>query len=145
MIVLDPQVGATPAGPLLSQGQLTAIDRALEEGYEEATGLAETMAGAFQSNNQSGKSQLRNFQNVVYSATRFSTIKNFVKNQMGKDRPNGPWRQAGADILGALGRLEQVAEAIAGDGDGYGEALLRLARGWMQQVSAHCLYRWSQG
>lgn len=102
-----------------------------------------------------GMSQLRSLQNTVYSATRFSDIIDFIKNQMGKESlKNRRWtrnlegQMVGAQLLAQLDRLKADAAGLAAqlgqDPDhpylGTFPVALRLARGWMRQVAAHYLY-----
>ena len=89
--------------------------------------------------------QLRNLQQVVMSAERFSDIEIFIKSQMGKGNVTADkWMQVGQTALDQLGALrEQGLPAVAAAPSDEGTArkiCLALARGWVGAVAGEYLY-----
>ncbi len=58
------------------------VDRELDKLYTDASKLGMTLGSLFTGTNTS---QLRNMESVVSAATRTSDLKNYIKNQVGKD------------------------------------------------------------
>lgn len=114
------------------------IDQHLESIYENSIELSGKITQAGLNN----KSQIRGFETLVNSTYRFSEIKNFIKNQAGKEnRQASGWRQVAPDMLSQLESLERKALEISGSNpDKLLETKLRLARGWSRQVICHFLY-----
>lgn len=119
------------------------VDQFLEDYYDNSQYAAEKLIAGGLKN-----TQVRGLQNMVGSCTRFSEIINFIKNQTGKaSSSDSIWRKenAGQFLLKQLDEIEQKAREIA---DGREEFLmeikLRLARGWVNQVVAHYLYKQAQ-
>lgn len=97
-------------------------------------------------------SQVRNLQHIVFTATRFTAITNFVKNQIGKDSDKKYWasRENGAMVgeivLEALDTLRKQAEKIAVEfNDSPYNVALHLTRGWVEQVVTHYLFLKARG
>lgn len=124
---------------------LEKLDEYIESIYSNSINLGERLSKVFCGDN--GKSQMRNLENMVYSTKYFSEIKNFVKNQIGKDTRN-TWNNnnsnndtVGDEILKRLEELEKEAHTICSNKpEMLHIAKLRLARGWIRQVMAHYLY-----
>lgn len=134
-----------------------AIDLFLDQHYEQSEIAGKHLSGCF--SGTGGKNQVRNLENAAYTATRFSSIQNFIKNQMGKDSKKNPtWTKklTEGDLMGdfLLKQLEGLAQAsdrltkIEPTEDpltGSLEIRLCLARGWAQQVASHYLYLMAKG
>jgi hypothetical protein len=115
------------------------VDLFLDTSRASFRQLGEAYYKAFGSERNNASSQVRNLQQIVYSATRFSDIEDFVKNQMGKKREQ--WLQVGQDTLSQLDGLRECAERIAGSDPAIALNLrLGLARGWMRTVVSEYLY-----
>jgi hypothetical protein len=96
-----------------------------------------------------GKTQIRNLENAAYTAMRFSSIINFIKNQMGKDSQDKPtWTKKlasgvmlGDYLLTQLDEIRQHADTLAGsNADNSLKYRLYLVRGWARQVSTNYFY-----
>ncbi len=113
------------------------IDLFLEEIYEDSVSMGKKMTGL-------QTSQIRGLENVVISASRFSEIVNFVKNQAGKSSAKTDkitWLDFAAEMLRQLEVLQKKAHDIGGgDPETVLEIKLNLARGWAKQVVSHYLY-----
>ena len=86
--------------------------------------------------------QIRNLENITCSATRFTDIEDFVKNQMGKEKiDERKWKKLGGEVLQQLRHLREKSEAL--DTDPYNQMALRLhlARGWVRAVVSEYLYQ----
>lgn len=114
---------------------LKEIDEYLEEIYPQSMNIGSNLEYHNFSN-----SQIRNLQTMVLSATRFSEIINFIKNQAGKDK-KGQWSLAAPVLLEQLKLIEVKAREIGNLEPGKVlEVKIRMARGWVKQVVAHFLY-----
>lgn len=83
--------------------------------------------------------QIRNLQQMAYSATRFVDIEDFVKNQMNKD---SKWRTLGREVLEQLDELRQESERNDSANPEQQLALrLRIARSWARAVVSEYLYQ----
>jgi ribosomal protein L11 len=127
--------GRTALTPTLDSQKLMAIDQFLEDFYEKSKEAASQLCSV-----DMGKTQIRGFETIVTSATRFSQIVNYIKNQAGKDNKK-KWSVAAPLLLGQLEDLEKKASEL-GQNDPMSvlDIKMRLARGWASQVVAHCLY-----
>lgn len=111
------------------------IDLLLEDIYGQSKETGEKLAAV-----GLGKTQIRGLESIVSSATRFSEILNFIKNQAGKEKKN-QWMSVARDMIGQLERLEEEAATMGGGDSGLVLAIkMKLARGWGRQVIAHYLY-----
>lgn len=145
--------------------RLVALARLVDQYLDQNT-FAETgrlLWQALASGSDEKMSQLRGLQNVVYSATRFSDIIDFIKNQMGKesskpDRKPRWTKEDGGEMVGSrllreLGQVRNDAAKLAAelgvspDDPHFGTfpIALRLARGWVRHVAAHYLYCTAKG
>lgn len=115
---------------------LKEIDVFLEDFYPQSITAGKELAKV-----ALGTSQIRGFETLTMSASRFSEIRNYIKNQTGKERKEPRWAVVAPTLLSQLDSLEQEAERMSG---GNAERLLdiklHLARGWARQVIAHYLY-----
>jgi len=124
-----------PLASVLESEILREIDLYLEDFYPDAVKTGNEMFSA-----GLGNAQIRGLQTLVTSASRFSEIVNYIKNQVGKDK-KGKWLRVGSLLLEQLEQIEKKSNEIGG-----GEAVAtleikrRLARGWAKQVVAHYLY-----
>ena len=130
----------TPASaPILESETLKAIDLCLEAFYEDSMKAGNEMASADLS-----RAQIRGLETLITSATRFSEILNYIKNQVGKDK-KGKWQRIGSLLLDQLEALEKKANEMGKDVPGVIlDIKLRLARGWARQVVTHCLFSMSR-
>ena len=88
------------------------------------------------------RSQIRNLENITCSATRFTDIEDFVKNQMGKEpKDKNEWKELGKEVLPQLRQLRDKSQEL--DADPYVRMALRLhlARGWARAVVSEYLYQ----
>ena len=121
---------------VLPQALRQQIDLFLEALYE---GGHTRKAGQQMVDSNMKSSQVRGLENLIVATTRFSEIINYIKNQVGKNRPE--WEQAGPLLLNQLHQLEQEAERLVANNAAVRlETKLELARGWARQVVAHYLY-----
>lgn len=126
---------------------LKEIDKFLESYYEVGKETGNKLYQTF--GDEKKKTQVRNLENIIYSTTRFSEIKNFIKNQMGKSKKGEGWlklidrnKALGEYLLERLDELERKASEIGGGGDALMlETKLRLARGWIRQSASHYTFR----
>ena len=90
------------------------------------------------------KTQIRNLENIVNSATRFSEISNFVKIQAGKHYKEGKspnWKKTTKFILEDLKYIDREAQKIAEKTGGEkGEIRLQLCRHWVKIIVANFFY-----
>lgn len=123
--------------PLLRAKALKSIDLFLEEYYAKSSETGDKLASCSME-----KTQVRGLENMIVSATRFSEVINYIKNQIGKERERNVWKQVGPMLLDQLKDIENKAGEIAGGNDLERlEIKLRLLRGWARQVVAHYLYQ----
>ena len=126
-----------------------AVDRYLDDPKhcDDCSNLGQHFFEVFGSDKGMISTQMRNLQQVACSATRFSDIEDFVKNQMGKDRGSAtPWRKVGQDALDHLAQLRAVAKQLS---EGKAEepektelaVRLKLARASVRSVVSEYLYR----
>ena len=121
-------------GPLIDLDTLRKIDLYLEELYPESVKSGQKLTIL-------PTAQIRNLENIVNSATRFSEVKNFIKNQAGKDTKN-KWKSIAKDILDQLDSIEKKAKEMGMDDPGrILDIKMRLVRGWARQVVTHYLYK----
>lgn len=121
-------------GPLIDLDTLRNIDIYLEEIYPASVITGERLTIL-------SKAQISNLENIVNSATRFSEVTNFIKNQAGKDTKN-TWKVVAKDILVQLREIEEKAKELGDDDQGrILDIKLRLVRGWVRQVATHYLYK----
>lgn len=115
---------------------LKKMDMFLEDFYPEGKEAGEEMAQKKMSTNQ-----IRGLESVIISTTRFSEIFNYIKNQIGKEKKNNPWKMVGKKLLEQLEKIEKKSFEIEKEDPAVRmEVKLRLARGWARQVVAHYLY-----
>jgi hypothetical protein len=114
------------------------IDQFLESMVVESQQMGEELYRAFEKK----ITQIRGLERLIVSTTRFSEIRNYVKNQAGRETGSSkPWKLVAEALLRQLAKLEGKAIEIGGaDNGAVMDAKLRLARGWGRQVVAHYLY-----
>ena len=86
--------------------------------------------------------QIRNLEQITCSATRFTDIEDFVKNQMGKEKiDERKWKKLGGEVLQQLRQLREKSQEL--DANAYNQMALRLhlARGWVRAVVSEYLYQ----
>lgn len=121
----------------ISIEQRHKIDEFLESIYPEAKKTAEDLVSVIDN-----RTQIRGFETMVASVTRFSDVINYVKNQAGKDNKKKDWALIAPGLLRELEKLEKKAEEIGGDYPGLILAIkMKLVRGWTRQISTHYLFQ----
>src|SRR4030043_251989 len=68
---------------MINPAFLKELDIFLDQYYEQSKKTGRYLSICFPG--KGGKNQVRNFENIVYTARRISAIQNFIKNQMGKE------------------------------------------------------------
>ena len=125
----------------LDSQMVRQADSYIEENHEKFAGLGRRFFESFSYNRAQSRTstQVRNLQQMTYSATRFVDIEDFVKNQMSKD---SKWRSLGSEVLKQLEELRQESERIDSAGPEQQLALrLRIARSWARAVVSEYLYQ----
>ena len=120
-----------------------AIDQYLDDHHDRFKALGACFFEVFDSVPQSRISaQVRNLQQIVLSAQRFSDIEAFVKNQMGKNSQSSrAWCKVGDRVLEDLRLLQEAAKQSQGtDSAAQLQVRLKLARGWVRAVVSEYLY-----
>ena len=132
---------------VLNDQLIREVNLYIEEEHQTFSELGKRFFEEFgyDKNNNRIRAQIRNLENITCSATRFTDIEDFVKNQMGKERTderNPPkWKALGGEVLQQLRRLREKSQEL--DADSYIQMALRLhlARGWVNAVVGEYLYR----
>lgn len=126
---------------------LKKLDIFLDQYYEKSMEAGKHLSDCFPADK--GKTQIRNLENAAYTAMRFSSIINFIKNQMGKDsrkKPTWTKKPINDDMMGdfLLKQLDEICQhadkLAAGDPNNSLEYRLYLVRGWVRQVSSNYFY-----
>lgn len=98
---------------------------------------------------QKGMAQVRNLQNIAFQSTRFSTIENFVKNQIGKEKEGSGWLKRDRGNLGLGDRVLQDFQTLSKKAEEWAkqdhtkkmEFQLRLVRAYVDALAAQFAYR----
>ncbi len=132
---------------------LKKLDLFLDQYYEQSKNAGKCLSNCFPG--KGGKSQIRNLENIVYTARRISAVQNFIKNQMGKDsKDNRTWtkplstgnKSMGDFLLCQVEQLIEMAKNLSENNPELGlESVLYLARIWGKQVTSEYLYLTAQG
>ncbi len=85
---------------------LDEIDIFIENFYPQSVTAGNEMASV-----ELSSSQVRSLETLVTSATRFSEVINYIKNQIGKDKQK-KWSHAGSSLLGQLEQIEAKSESM---------------------------------
>lgn len=131
----------------LSTALAAKADCYIDDQHERHSQLGVSLFQTFDYDRRSGRvsTQVRNLQQIVCSATRFSDIEDFIKNQMGKDTDLArKWREIGDDLLKQLRCLRDKASKMDSAPETQLALRLRLARGWVRAVVSEYLYRIAQ-
>lgn len=132
---------------VLSNKLIQKSDCYIDENHPKFSELGERFFSEFSYDKRNNRisTQVRNLQQITCSATRFTDIEDFVKNQMGKERTdaqNPPkWRALGADVLRQLDQLRAKSQELDTDSHSQMAFRLRLARGWVRAVVSAYLYK----
>ena len=132
---------------VLNDKLIREVNRYIEENHQTFSELGKRFFDIFSYDKDKNRvsAQIRNLEQITCSATRFTDIEDFVKNQMGKERTderNPPrWKAFGGEALQQLKQLREKSEAL--DTDPYNQMALRLhlARGWVRAVVSEYLYQ----
>jgi len=93
---------------------LKKIDVYLEKLYEKnyAAGK-ENNLGKLMAETGLGSTQIRGLEQLIFSATRFSQVINYIKNQAGKEKKEkSQWTKIAPKLINQLSELEQEAYRI---------------------------------
>lgn len=132
---------------VLSKELIQKTDRYIDENRETFSALGDRFFQVFGYDKEKNqiRTQVRNLQQITCSATRFTDIEDFVKNQMGKEKPdeyNPPkWRALGDEVLDALKELRDKSQQFDRDPAHQMALRLLLARGWVRAVVSQYLYK----
>jgi hypothetical protein len=141
----DARPATQRAGSAANLSLVIRADLYLDEHHGDFVGLGDRLFEAFAPVGDRISSQVRSLQQVATSATRFSDVEDFVKNQMGRGRATSrAWQVVGDEVLAQLNVLRGVPAGRPGEVVTPEEQLqfrLRLARGWVRSVVSHYLYR----
>ena len=132
---------------VLNDKLIREVNRYIEENHQTFSELGKRFFDKFGYDKKKNniRAQIRNLENITCSATRFTDIEDFVKNQMGKERTderNPPkWKALGGEVLQQLKQLRDKSQEL--DADLYIQMALRLhlARGWVNAVVGEYLYQ----
>jgi hypothetical protein len=140
----------------LSNEQNQETELYLDAHRQEFRELGRSYYRAFGHRKGDISSQIRNLQQITCSATRLSDVEDFVKNQMGREKPpehkarekpsDAPWHKVGDPTLQQLRLLWECAENLARSSESDRETIalairLKLARGWVRSVVSEYLYQ----
>ena len=127
---------------VLNDALVQAVNLYIENNHHRFSELGKRFFEKFgyDKDNNRIRAQIRNLENITCSATRFTDIEDFVKNQMGKERTD-EWKTLGGGVLQQLKELRDKSQEL--DGDPYIQMALRLhlARGWVRAVVGEYLYQ----
>lgn len=114
---------------------LKKIDLFLESIYPESE-----KTGLLMAKKELKNTQVRKLEKIITSASRFSEIINFIKNQVGKDNEH-KWLPISEIMLEQLKGIENKAIELGCDDDLLiMEMKLKITRGWARQVACHYFY-----
>lgn len=123
----------------LERTLIRKADCYIDDHHPEFARLGKQLFKAFGSDGGRISSQVRNLEQVAFSAIRLADVEDFVKNQMG--RQVGGWLRVGDVLLSCLRQLRQASETMAEDSGSRLLLRLRLGRGWVRAVVGEYLYR----
>ena len=125
------------------------INAALDQMHEDCRAVGKKLYQVFRPERNNVSTQVRNLEQVTYSAVRIGQVEQFLKNQMGRATDNGKaWRQVGPELLTQLDKLRSTAEELRHRCKELDEAhalalRLQLARGWIRMVVAEYMYQFA--
>ena len=127
----------------LTPQQSADTDQYLDTQRREFLALGDRLFESFNRRGGQINTQVRNLQQIVCSAARFSDIENFIKSQMGREHGKSQgWRQVGRTCLDQLEQLRcQADQSAQGSPEVALTIRLRLARGWVRSVVSQYLFR----
>ncbi len=132
---------------VLNDQLIQEVNLYIEENHQTFSELGKRFFEKFSYDKSKNRvsAQIRNLENITCSATRFTDIEDFVKNQMGKERTDErnplKWKALGGEVLQQLKQLRDKSQEL--DADPYIRMALRLhlARGWVRAVVGEYLYQ----
>lgn len=136
---------------MLELKQLKDLDELLDQIYEENRtnerfkALIKFAISKNDNNNPNfGASQIRNLETLAYSSTNLSDIKNYIKNQVGKDKGKN-WSKIITDYNKCFGQLLleeiELIEQKATQKHNITEFKLKANRGFIHQFVSEYLYK----
>ena len=111
----------------------------IDEHHGRFATLGKRMFREFGSDSGKTSSQVRNLQQVAFSATRLADVEDFVKNQMGRQVKH--WRDVGDYLLAGLLQLRQYSDEQDASSTDKLALRLHLGRGWVNAVVGEYLYQ----
>lgn len=136
---------------MLDLQELRDLDDLLDQIYDESINNQNYQAliktAISKNENQKstfGSSQIRSLETLAYATTNVSDVKNYIKNQVGKDSNNKNWAKAvidkkcfGTILLEEISQVEQKAIKK----NNITEFKLKVLRGFIHQFVSEYLYR----
>lgn len=127
---------------VLNDKLIQEVNLYIEDNHQTFSKLGKRFFDIFGYDNNHIRAQIRNLENITCSATRFTDIEDFVKNQMGKEKiDERKWKKLGGEVLQQLKQLREKSQEL--DDNRYKQMALRLhlARGWVRAVVSEYLYQ----
>ena len=127
---------------VLNDKLIQEVNLYIEDNHQTFSKLGKRFFDIFGYDNNRIRAQIRNLENITCSATRFTDIEDFVKNQMGKEKiDERKWKKLGGEVLQQLKQLREKSQEL--DDNRYKQMALRLrlARGWVRAIVSEYLYQ----
>ena len=129
---------------VLSDKLIQEVNLYIEDNHQTFSELGKRFFDIFSYDKDKNRvsAQIRNLENITCSATRFTDIEDFVKNQMGKEKiDERKWKKLGGEVLQQLRHLREKSQEL--DANDYNQMALRLhlVRGWVRAVVSEYLYQ----
>jgi hypothetical protein len=124
---------------MLNLQQKKDLDNLLDEIYQEDSNKEVFEKSIVFSKNGT---QISNLRTIAHSSTNLSSIKNFIKKQVGKDTSSKDWSKNAPDDFGSslLKRIQEIEKKAASKHDDL-EFKLKVVRGFINQLVSEFSYR----
>ena len=127
---------------VLNDKLIQEVNLYIEDNHQTFSKLGKRFFDIFGYDNNRIRAQIRNLENITCSATRFTDIEDFVKNQMGKEKiDERKWKKLGGEVLQQLKQLREKSQELDDNPYNQMDLRLRLARGWVRAVVSEYLYQ----
>lgn len=127
---------------VLNDKLIQEVNLYIEDNHQTFSKLGKRFFDIFGYDNNRIRAQIRNLENITCSATRFTDIEDFVKNQMGKEKiDERKWKKLGGEVLQQLKQLREKSQKLDDNPYNQMDLRLRLARGWVRAVVSEYLYQ----
>ena len=127
---------------VLNDKLIQEVNLYIEDNHQTFSKLGKRFFDIFGYDNNHIRAQIRNLENITCSATRFTDIEDFVKNQMGKEKiDERKWKKLGGEVLQQLKQLREKSQELDDNPYNQMDLRLRLARGWVRAVVSEYLYQ----